>query len=177
MHRAEMLARARNEHETGTDTRREMEAMYERCAPSALRLAYVLSGDRETAQDLVHDAFLRVFSRPSRRELRVFEAYLNRAIVNGWRSLLRRKRYERAFLKKQATQHDAYANGDTDAAHALWQAVRSLPTRQRIAVFLRYYEGRSYDEISEVLEGCSLGAVRSLLNRGLRRLKEDMKDD
>jgi RNA polymerase sigma factor (sigma-70 family) len=75
--------------------------LYERHAPAAGRLAYLLTGDRTLAEDLVQEAFVRVVGRF--RHLRVpdaFEAYLRRTIVNLHTSQLRRKRIERAYLER-----------------------------------------------------------------------------
>ena len=53
----------------------------------------------------------------------------------------------------------------------LWDAVRSLPEKQRVAVALRHGDDWGYDEIAEVLE-CSEAAARQSVKAGLDRLKE-----
>jgi RNA polymerase sigma factor (sigma-70 family) len=54
---------------------------------------------------------------------------------------------------------------------AMWTALQGLPTRQRAAVVLRYYEDLSERETADVL-GCSLGAVNQLVARGIATLRE-----
>jgi RNA polymerase sigma factor (sigma-70 family) len=74
-----------------------LEDLYVRHAPAALRLAFFLTGDRELAQDLVQDAFVRIAGRFGHlRTPDAFEAYLRRTIVNLFTSHLRRLRLERA---------------------------------------------------------------------------------
>ena len=76
-----------------------LEELYVRNAPGALRLAYFLTGNRELAEDLVQEAFVRVAGRF--RHLRVpdaFDAYLRRTIVNLSTSQLRRAKLERAYV-------------------------------------------------------------------------------
>ena len=141
-----------------------LEDLYERTAPGALRLAYFLSGDRELAQDLVQDAFARVAGRFHHlRKPDAFEPYLRRTIVNLFTSQLRRRRLERAYLAAERP------NPPTDLEIAeiaerdrVWQALGTLPQRQRAAVVLRFYEDLSEREAAEVL-GCSAGAVNSLV--------------
>src|SRR5712691_11564565 len=76
--------------------------LYARHVPSAMRLGYLLTGDRQHAEDLVQEAFVRCVG--GFRYLRVpdaFDAYLRRAIVNLHTSGLRRKRLERAWLARE----------------------------------------------------------------------------
>lgn len=74
--------------------------LYERTAPAALRLAYFVSGDRDLAQDLVQDAFVKVAGRFHHlRKPDAFDPYLWRTIVNLYVSHLRHRRVERAYLR------------------------------------------------------------------------------
>ena len=70
---------------------------------AAGRLAYLLTGDRDVAEDLVQDAFVRLSGRfVHLRDPRAFPAYLQRTIVNLARSRLRRLRVERSYVRSQA---------------------------------------------------------------------------
>ena len=76
---------------------------YVRTAPRAIRLAYLLTGDRTLAEDLVQEAFVRFVARLQYlRDPRAVDAYLRRTIVNLSRNHFRRKAVERAFLARQA---------------------------------------------------------------------------
>src|SRR5438128_7013337 len=74
--------------------------LYLRHADAAVRLAYLLTGDRALAEDLVQDAFVRLAGRLVHlRDPGAFDAYLRRTVVNLSQSYFRRKRVERAFME------------------------------------------------------------------------------
>jgi RNA polymerase sigma-70 factor (sigma-E family) len=152
--------------------------LYERHAPAAGRLAYLLTGDRALAEDLVQEAFVRVVGRF--RHLRVpdaFWVYLRRTIVNLHTSQLRRRRLERAHLERES--RDAARETtlpDVGAREELWTAILALPPRQRAAVVLRYYEDLSERETAEVL-GCSPAAAKSLVARAMQTLRAEIESE
>jgi RNA polymerase sigma-70 factor (sigma-E family) len=149
-----------------------LEDLYTRHAPAAMRLAYFLTGDRELARDLVQDAFVKLAGRF--RHLRMpdaFDVYLRRTIVNLFSSHLRRLRLERRELARQrSTGPPEHPDVDVAERDTMWSALRTLPPRQRAAVVLRYYEDLSERETAEVL-GCSVGAAKQLVTRGLTALR------
>lgn len=150
--------------------------LYARNIPSAMRLAYLLTGNQHQAEDLVHEAFVRCVGRF--RHLRVpdaFDAYLRRAIVNLHTSGLRRKRLERAWLRQEGHRaaHAASTLPDVGERTDLWDKLMKLPPRQRAALVLRYYEDLSERETAEVL-GCSVAAVKSLVARGTEALRREI---
>ena len=149
-----------------------LDDLYTRHAPAAMRLAYFLSGDRELAGDLVQDAFVRVAGRFGYlREPDAFDAYLRRTIVNLFSSHLRRLRLERrAFERQRAAGRSGHRDVDVAEQDAMWSALQTLPLRQRAALVLRYYEDLSERETAEVL-GCSVGAAKQLVTRGLTALR------
>jgi RNA polymerase sigma-70 factor (sigma-E family) len=161
-------------NETMADSSRpgRLEDLYTRHASAALRLAYFLTGDRDLAADLVQDAFVKVAGRFG--HLRVpdaFDAYLRRTIVNLFSSRLRRVRLERRALARQRpTDRPEHRDVDVVERDAMWSALQTLPPRQRAALVLRYYEDLSERETAEVL-GCSVGAAKQLVTRGLTALR------
>jgi len=161
--------------ETGVGSSRAggLEELYTRHAPAGMRLAYFLTGDRELAGDLVQDAFVKVVGRFG--HLRVpdaFDAYLRRTIVNLFSSHLRRLRLERrALIRQRSAGRPEQRDRDIVERDAMWSALQTLPPRQRAALVLRYYDGLSERETAEVL-GCSLGAAKQLVTRGLGALRE-----
>lgn len=146
--------------------------LYERHAPSAGRLAFLLTGDRAQAEDLVQEAFVRMVGRFHHvRVPDAFDAYLRRTIVNLHVSQLRRRRLERAFLERERHAPDrTNTMPDVDAREVLWRALLELPPRQRAAVVLRYYEDLSERATAEIL-GCSEAAVKSLVARAMDSLR------
>jgi len=149
-----------------------LESLYLQHAPSALRFAYFLSGDQETARDLVQDAFVRVAGRF--RHLRQpdgFDAYLRRTIVNLNASRLRRLKVERSSLAREAA-YPAVAVPERDPAvsEELWRAILDLPPRQRAAIVLRYYEDLTELQAADILR-CSAKALNQLVVRAMKTLR------
>jgi RNA polymerase sigma-70 factor (sigma-E family) len=149
-----------------------LEEAYLRSAPAGLRLAYFLTGDRDQAQDLVQDAFVRLGARFRHlRPIDDVDAYLRRTIVNLFSSSLRRRRTERAWLAKQHGAEPAITSpSDPAERDEMWRALQALPDRQRAAVVLRYYEDLPERDAAAVL-GCSSRALNSLIARALGTLR------
>jgi RNA polymerase sigma-70 factor (sigma-E family) len=149
--------------------------LYARHAGAAMGLAYLLTGDRFLAEDLAQEAFVRLAGRFRHlRDAGAFEAYLRRTVVNLFTSQLRRRRLERAFLKREAARAvPRHEDPDIASRDELWSAVQRLPERQRAAVVLRYYEDLSEREVALTM-GCSGAAAKSLIARGMQALRADV---
>ena len=145
------------------------DALYRDQLLAMVRLAHLLTGSNAVAEDLVHDAFVKV--RPRFDELREPTAYLRTAVVNECRMWFRRRDVEARHAPAEPEPISLAPELDE-----LWSALRSIPPRRRIVLFLRFYEDRSVDEIAEIL-GCRPATVRSLLRRGLASLREVVSDD
>ncbi len=152
--------------------------LYLRHADAAVRLAYLLTGDREVAEDLVQDAFVKLAGRLVHlRDPAAFDAYLRTIIVNLSRSYFRRKRVERLYLER------ARSAGGRDAAsrpgrsvedqQEVWHALGRLSQRQRAAIVLRFYEDLPEVEVAQILQ-CAPGTVKSLVSRGLEKLRSEI---
>jgi RNA polymerase sigma-70 factor (sigma-E family) len=140
---------------------------------SVLRTAYLLSGDRHTAEDLTQTAFAKLYLAWDRvRDQGSIDGYLRRILVNEHNSLWRRgwKRREHATdeLPEPAPVLDEYDDG---RGAALWQLVQTLPKKARAVLVLRYYEQLSEAETAEIL-GISVGTVKSQTSRALAALRE-----
>ena len=151
--------------------------LYLAYAPGAIRLAYLLTGDRSIAEDLVQDAFVRITGRfVHLRDAGAFPAYLRTSVVNLARSHGRRRVVERRFQQRTADPADLVSR-DPDAVEqeAMRVALLQLPIRQRSAIVLRYYEDLSEAQIAELLR-CRPGTVKSLISRGTQRLRPLLTD-
>jgi RNA polymerase sigma-70 factor (sigma-E family) len=158
---------------------RRLSTLYLQYATGAKRLAYLLTGDEALAEDIVHDAFIRLAGRLVHfRSPVAFDAYLRRTIVNLARSNFRRRRIERRYLETTAGTGGARILFEEDfAAHdVVKRALMTLPYRQRAALVLRFYNDLSVHEIADVL-GAPSGTVKSLLSRGLSRLRQQIGSD
>jgi RNA polymerase sigma-70 factor (sigma-E family) len=149
--------------------------LYARHAPEGIRLAFLLTGDRALAEDLVQEAFARLVGRLRHlRDLGAFSAYLRRTIVNLSTSHLRRRRVERSYLERSAMAQESQTNPNEELDATMHEALLRLPERQRAAIVLRFYEDLSDVRTAEVLR-CSPGTVRSLVSRGMTTLRSELE--
>ncbi|MDR3649813.1 MAG: sigma-70 family RNA polymerase sigma factor [Acidimicrobiales bacterium] len=139
---------------------------------SLVRLGFLLTLSEEVARDLVHDVFVRVYGRWDSLEDPV--PYLRRCVVNASRSWHRRRRLERSEVqaRTRAATHAEVVAFDADE---LFDVLSTLPSRQRAAIVLRFYEQMSDGEIAALLH-CRPGTVASLVHRGCARLRSAMAD-
>lgn len=137
-----------------------------------LRLAYLLCGNRERAEDAVAEAFVRVFRQMGRATIEQPRAYLRRAVVNEINSRFRRLALERReAAKRRGDDRGARSADEALVEHdAVFAALRLLPERQRTALVLRFYEDLTEKAIAEAM-GVSVGTVKSTLSRGMDRLR------
>ena len=149
-----------------------LEELYARHAPGAVRLAFLLTSDRELARDIAQDAFVKVAGRF--RHLRypdAFDTYLRRTVVNLCTSHFRRARLEREFLQREAAAPQRAAElPELGARDEMRRALQRLPIRQRTAIVLRYYEDLPEEEVAIAMR-CSVPAARSLISRGMDTLR------
>jgi len=146
-----------------------------------VRFAGVLTADTYLAQDLTQDALVRAHARWSRiGRMDRPDLYVRRMITNGYLSWRRRwavrtiQPVADADRLSRATVPDpAVRLADQDQVMAL---LATLSRRQRAALVLRFYEGRTDEEIAAIL-GCSAGTVRSHVSRALAGLRERVRDD
>jgi RNA polymerase sigma-70 factor (sigma-E family) len=139
-------------------------------------LAGLLVDDRETAEEVVQDAFESLYRRwGSLRDPSSAVAYLDRSVVYGSRSKIRRRYTERSFqLPEAGTAPSAEKEGvDHSQSNDLFAAVQQLPKRQREVIVLRYYLDLSEDQIAAWL-GVSSGSVKKHASRATATLQTRM---
>jgi RNA polymerase sigma-70 factor (sigma-E family) len=142
-------------------------------ATEAGRLAYLLTGDRHLAEDLVHDAFIKAGLRFAHlRNTASFPAYLRQTIVNLCRSHWRRESVRRTFMQRAKPPEPAY-QPDLGQRSEVASALQRLSPRQRLAVVLRYYQDLSEEQTADAL-GCSSAALKSLVYRAKETLREEL---
>jgi RNA polymerase sigma factor (sigma-70 family) len=145
----------------------DVDALYLDERPGLVRLAFLLTGSSETAEDVVQDAFERCLSRLDRVDKP--GAYLRTAVVNGARSKMRRERSAPVLPAPMAAELG-------ESALELWAALRTLSERRRTAIVLRYWVDLPVTEIADAMD-CRPGTVSSLLHRGLADLRKELADD
>jgi RNA polymerase sigma-70 factor (sigma-E family) len=135
--------------------------------PALLRFAYFVSGDAALAEDLVQDAFVRIYRAGARVEEPTFKAYARTAIVNLSRTSFRRRARERTAVEVPGS----VAPHDPGERDEMWRALQQLSPRQRACVALRFYEDMKEREIAAAL-GMSVGSVKKHTDRAMARLRE-----
>ena len=141
-----------------------------------VRLAVLLVDDPSTAEDVVQEAFAGLHRHwAGLRDEAAAVAYLRTAVVNGSRSVLRRRRTARDYVPPhQVNARSAESLAMLSAEHqAVVDALGTLPPRQREVLVLRYYGGMSEAEIADAT-GISRGTVKSTASRALDAVQRTM---
>ena len=149
-----------------------------------VRLALLMVGDLPTAEDVVQDVYASVHARWTR--IAAHDAplpYVRAAVLNGCRSVLRRRGIARrvAMAHRSSPQDQALASAESEAILSedrkrVLAALARLPRRRREVLVLRYYLGLSEAEIAAVL-GISAGTVKSTAARALSALARDLGEE
>jgi RNA polymerase sigma-70 factor (sigma-E family) len=160
-------------------TRSEFERFAAIHADGLLRSAYLMSGDRGEAEDLVQECLLRLARRwPRVRSLEHPGAYARRVLFNlaldGGRKRTRRRRELQAVESPQDGGGESPTVVASEARTDLLQALGGLPPRQRAVLVLRYFADLSETEVATILD-CPLGTVKSSTSRGLERLRQTLE--
>jgi len=135
-----------------------------------LRTAYLLTGHRQDAEDLVQTALIKAVPHWSRISGDP-EAYVRRIIAREHVSRWRRRRWREISTDVVPDVHHAVASGlDHDEVLALRAALANLSPRQRSVVVLRYYEDLTEAQTADAL-GISVGTVKSHARDALARLR------
>ena len=137
-----------------TVERLAFEDVYLERYPAMVRVAVLLLGDQARAEEVVQDAFVA--------------AYLRQCVTNGCRDVLRRRRIAESLRLRGTAEHH------TDPHEHVDDLLATLPTRQRLAVVLRFYDDQSVDQIAALLD-TRPGTVKSLLHRAMAQLRKELE--
>jgi RNA polymerase sigma-70 factor (sigma-E family) len=152
-------------------------ALFEEHYVGLVRMARLLVDDRETAEDVVMDAFTSLYRRwTAVRDPGEAHRYLRSCVLNGARSQLRRRRLRRRHESTSPQQEAARDGHETNAADrsTMTQLLRTLPYRQRQVLVLRYFVDLTEAQIAYEL-GVSPGSVKTHASRGLAALARALK--
>jgi RNA polymerase sigma factor (sigma-70 family) len=153
--------------------RDELEGIYRRRYPQFLRVATAILGDEASGHDAVQEGFARALrSQRSFRNEGSVEGWVWRTVVNAAVALRRRQVARRENLELVEA---AGANGHAADETGVRAWVASLPERQRLAVYLRYYADLDYRSIADVL-GVETGTVSASLSSAHQALRRSLKE-
>ncbi len=142
--------------------------------------AYRMCGQNEEAEDIVQDAFLKLWNKPQGYDAgkgAKFTTWFYRVVTNLAIDHMRRKKPQTNpevldYMADKVPLADQ-ALEDKDQQDVLEEAIAALPERQKAALNLCFYEGLSNKEAAEILE-VGVKALESLLMRAKKTLKEDL---
>ncbi|MFD0277213.1 RNA polymerase sigma factor [Kitasatospora sp. NPDC127111] len=145
---------------------------------SLVRMAVLLVDHQDLAEDVVQEAFTQLYQRHGEQleDLDNALGYLRTSVVNGARSMLRRRKTAREYVPP----HEADAPSAEDHAvlndehRRVLVALQELTSRQREVLVLRYWSDMSEAQIAETL-GLSRGAVKSTASRALDALEKHLE--
>lgn len=153
------------------------EALYEKYAADVLRVSYFYLGDRQQAEDVTQDVFVRLLTNAPELVPGKEKAWLLKVALNRCRDLWRAAWVKRVVLGSPAMEL-APAPGSMDDGlekQELMESIRRLPADFRDVILLHYYQGYGISEIAEMLK-VPEGTISSRLSRGRKRLEEILKE-
>jgi RNA polymerase sigma-70 factor (sigma-E family) len=164
--------------DTNADPADQVTALYQAHALGLLRLAVIMLGDRQAAEDVVQDAFLGLFRRwgalhDPERAL----AYVRSSVFNGCRTVMRKRARDQRFVPADPDAESAEARVVLGEEHReVLAALRRLPDRQREAVALRYCLDMPVGDVARAM-GVTEGTVKSATSRGIAAITRTLKGD
>lgn len=137
-----------------------------------------LCGDHAEADDLAQEAFVRAWTRlGDLKDAARFSSWLMRIAYNEFLQSRRRAQKRQRLAERLATEQDVHRNTapaeDPEHTVELERVLSILSERERAVVVLNYAYGYSHGEVSE-LTGLALGTVKSLIQRGNRKVREKL---
>lgn len=135
--------------------------------PAVVRLAALLVGSQAVAEELAHDAFLRLFERFD--EVENPPGFLRTVVVRLAVSMQRRRRTELRVVQRVGVDQPT----TIPEIDETWEVLQRLDPDRRAVLVLRYYERLRHREIAELL-GCPVATVRSRTRRALKDLKKEL---
>ncbi|WP_020524594.1 SigE family RNA polymerase sigma factor [Catelliglobosispora koreensis] len=154
---------------TAEDARARFSEFVQARTAALWHVAYLLTGDRHSAEDLLQIALERAAVRWDKLDQP--EAYVRRVLytqtVSWWRS--RQRRVKEVLV--DSTPEPAGSSSDPETRIVLAQALQRLTPKQRAVLVLRYYEDRSEEDTARHLD-VTVGTVKSQARHALRRLRE-----
>jgi RNA polymerase sigma factor (sigma-70 family) len=150
----------------------DIEALYRARYRHFLRVALLITGDQGRAHDAVQEGFAAaIASRRSYRAEGSLEAWVWRAVVNA----AKKQGRHRSAGVLESYEPGTPQNGDAEEERVLRAWIASLPERQRLTVYLRYYADLDYRAIAAILE-VEVGTVSAALSAAHRTLRAQIEE-
>jgi RNA polymerase sigma-70 factor (sigma-E family) len=160
----------------------DLSGLFQRHHADLVRLAVLLVRDQATAEDVVQDVFARLHANPRLRARTGEElAYIRASVINGCRSVLRRRSVAQRLSMFQDLRERTDPSAESEVILAedrrkVLAALATLPQRRREVLVLRYYLGLTEAQIAATL-GISPGTVKSTAARGIAAMARALGED
>lgn len=163
--------------QTGRMDDRRFEELYEKYADDVLRVSYFYLGDRQQAEDVTQDVFVRLLTHAPDLEDGREKAWLLKVALNRCRDLWRAAWVKRVVLGSPAMELTPAPDQMDDRLEKqeLLSAIRRLPADFRDVILLHYYQGYGIAEMAAMLK-VPEGTISSRLSRGRKKLEEILKE-
>ncbi len=172
----------------GAGDQQAVTALYEQTNRKAYYLALQLVKDQDQAQDILQDAYLKVFTNLHMlQQPENFQGWLDTIVINKSKDYLKKKKP--VLFSHMAAENETDAEPDfedesgyfspekqvdyAETKRLVQEMIDRLPEQQRMAVVLYYLENLSVGQIARMME-CSEGTVKSRLNYGRKAIKEQV---
>lgn len=144
----------------------DFSAFYRKEHELQVRRAALMLGSGEAAHDVVHEAMASMYKRWS--TIDVPGSYLNRAVLNGCRAVVRSRVAERRLRQRIRPLDDSSSPDDV-----LFDVLARLPFNQRAAIVMRYFAGMTEREIADALD-TSPGSIGPWIHRALTTMRKEL---
>jgi RNA polymerase sigma-70 factor (family 1) len=142
------------------------------------RMAYRLMGNREEAEDLVQEVYLKLWGLRGKLETYdSIEALAIRITRNLCLDYLRRRKVNQEAVRSEKVREQGYPETPSESlerkeeAEVVQALVAALPEPQRSLVHLRHIEGKEYDEIARMVN-MNVNAIRVSISRARKQMRE-----
>ena len=160
------------------DRQAQFEELYAQYADDVLRMAYFYLADKQKAEDVCQDVFVKLYTRGEAIAPGCEKAWLLRVTVNCCRDLWRSAWLKRVVLGSPAFEMIPAPDdsGRRDDEEAMMKAIHELPPTFREAILLYYYQGYGIGEIAQMLD-LPEGTISSRLSRARKKLESILKEE
>jgi len=163
-------------------TERALTHWIERLTPGLVRLSFGICRDRQRAEDVVQEAFVRLWKTPPDGGEPAISSWMRSTVHNLSVSLIRRKRRTWTIIDDSGSARDVRAGLPEEGVELredlsrIAEALERLDPDKRAMIMLRVNEGLSYEAIANHL-GVPIGTVMSRLNRARLALLDELGDE
>ena len=169
---------AREKGAKGGPEMNNYEELYEKYATDVLRVSYFYLGDRQRAEDVCQDVFVRLITNAPKLEEGREKAWLLKVALNRCRDLWRGAWVKRVVLGSPMFEMIPAPDESEkrDEEEVVMKAIHRLPAAFRETILLYYYQGYGISEISEMLD-LPEGTISSRLSRARKKLEEILREE